>query len=88
MHGCYAGRVYDMAVVVPGLPEGPGYARDAALAALVRPLPSLSTGAVGKLLRAERCLGCFSASAHSSTTASIMRCESPTPCNMEPLTSR
>ena len=37
VHGCYAGRVYDMAVVVPGLPAGAGYARDAALAALVRP---------------------------------------------------
>jgi len=37
VHGCYAGRVYDMAVVAPGLPEGGGYDRDAALAALVRP---------------------------------------------------
>jgi hypothetical protein len=36
VHGCYAGRVYDMAVVAPGLPEGRGYDRDAALAALVR----------------------------------------------------
>ncbi|KAK9825705.1 hypothetical protein WJX81_008216 [Elliptochloris bilobata] len=34
VHGCYAGRVYDMAVVAPGLPEGPAYDRDAALAAL------------------------------------------------------
>ena len=40
VHGCYAGRVYDMAVVAPGLPEGPGYDRDAALAVLVRPLLS------------------------------------------------
>ena len=38
VHGCYAGRVYDMAVVAPGLPEGPDYDRDAALAVLVRPL--------------------------------------------------
>ncbi len=37
VHGCYAGRVYDMAVVAPGLPEGRGYDRDAALAALARP---------------------------------------------------
>ncbi len=43
VHGCYAGRVYDMAVVAPGLPEGPGYDRDAALAALVRPLLSQYT---------------------------------------------
>ena len=77
MHGCYAGRVYDMAVVVPGLPEGPGYARDAALAALVRLLPSLSTDAVedGRMFTGS--LRCECAQQHGCQRHAL--CASPTP---------
>ena len=59
VHGCYAGRVYDMAVVAPGLPEGRAYDRDAALAALVRPGAS--------------CAACMVHSAAACTALASMR---------------